>query len=760
MPSALGFAAVPTLRSVLPALCLWLASLGCRDASPPAARVSPGDTLFSSLEELAVASWPESNLPEAARVPAAQLLRSPELTIQPEEWHDAGPAPDRPGENVWGVRPRMRLDLELGRPWLEHDGRACRPRSFTPRLRFQPGDTTGWTDPESAQFFGWDRGRGALLTVAPGRPRSVRIGYALEGTALGRQLEPVLRDGHAPADARALVRRATLQNVDRPALLVGTPARLVTEVDLGAVDELRFAVALWDIGFAWKKEQLVRVPSASDGVGFRVRAGIEGTPDELLWSLEISEKDRYHDASIDLARFRGQRVKLTFETDSGPDGDANSDYALWSGLSFHGPSGGAPASPHILLIDVDTLRADRLGCYGHTRDTSPRIDRWASREAVVYEDSLATANWTLPSTVSMLTGLAVTQHEVRFSRRVMGPELEPIAARLHAAGYQTLGRTDGGILSAAFGFALGFERFDARRLSRDEHERIGWGPELELIRGRKSERPLFFFLQTYQVHEPYVLDRRYDDPARPYQGRFAQQNALQTQLESGPAPDEADWRWLNDTYDAGVRRMDDVVGAFLEGLDEAFDGEPYLVILTSDHGDELGERGRFGHAHSLHTELLRVPLIVRYPDGPRGERETRPVSGLDLVPTMLAVAGLEAPAHLPGRSLLAELPARRLRLSEHAGEAFATDFDGWKLFTGTISGYGGPSHFPRLVRASDDPLEKLDVQDPERARALEELLQGFLAQYPPRSSTGPADGVFDDALVEELRELGYVGEED
>jgi arylsulfatase A-like enzyme len=744
------------LRAARLALAALLA-VACRGSEEPAPRsVAPGATLFDALENLAVADFPASQLPAEMRAPAGEVLRTLVQSVAPEEWHDAGPAPDRPGEHAWGLRPRLRLDLELGRPWLEHDGRVATPRNFTPRLRFEPGDVTGWKDPETGQFFSWDRGRGALFTQAPERPGPVRFGYELGPLSPGRCLEPVLRGLGAPADARALARRATLAAVDRPALLVGTPSRLVTEVELDGVDELRVAVGLLGVGFTWERDQLVRTKSRSDGVTFRVRVG-----DELLWSLSVAEPERWHEATLDLARFRGQRVRLTLETEPGPGGDARDDYALWSGLSFHGAPRRAPAYPHVVLIDVDTLRADRLGLYGAARPTSPRIDAWAAREAIVYEDALSSAAWTLPSTVSMLTGLAVSQHEVRFQRLVLAPELEPVAVRLRAAGYATLARTDGGIVSAAFGFAHGFELFDATKLAREEFERVGWAPELERIRARRSERPLFVFLQTYQVHEPYAPDRRFEDPSQPYGGRFAKDNALQQHVESGPALAPDDWRWLNDTYDAGVRRMDDVVGSFLEGLDEAFGGEPYLVILTSDHGEELGERGRFGHGHTLDQELLHVPLVVRFPGGARGVRETRPVSSLDLVPTILAAAGLEAPAHLPGRALQQELPAQRLRVAEHADEAFATDFDGWKLLTGTITGYGGPSAFPRLLRPREDPLEAVDraAADAARVQALEKLLREFLAQYPPRGSAAGVHGELDSGLVDELRGLGYVGDD-
>jgi len=270
-----------------------------------------------------------------------------------------------------------------------------------------------------------------------------------------------------------------------------------------------------------------------------------------------------------------------------------------------------------------------------------------------------------------------------------------------------------------------------------------------------------FFLQTYQVHGPYVRERRFEDPARPYRGKLEHVSPTHDDLERGTfVLDEADWRWLNDTYDAGIRCMDEVVGPFLEALSDAFGEDPYLVILTSDHGEQIGEHGDIGHAHDLHRELLYVPLVIRFPGGPAGAREARPVSSLDIVPTILDLAGLDLPPHLSGRSLRGDLPGRRLRVAEHGGTAFATDLDGWRLLSGSLTHSSVKDPFPRLLHSGEDPRESFDRtrEAGDRARELEDELRRYLERY-PRLQIERSSAAVDVALAEQLGELGYAGDE-
>lgn len=717
-----------------------------QEETPPAPR--PGTTLFELLDRVQVERFPDSNLPEELRALAMPVLAQRGHTLSPETWKHMGESPGRPGESLWKARTEIRLDLELGRTWLLHSGRACDPFNYTKRRRLENTHVGGWVDPAGTFTARWNPRDGTLMASSVERPGEVRFGWAPDADHDGLALEPVLSGAGRPADGRALRRTLTLDRITRPVLVAGSPSTLTLRIELEAIDELRLDVARWDVGFDARDGQLARGSSTSDGLVFRVLAD-----EEELWSLAVQDANTFHAASLDLTPFQGRAVELSLETDPGPRGDARFDYGLWSGLSFHGRPRHAVERPHIVLVDIDTLRADRLGCYGYSRDTSPRLDRWVEREAVLFEDTLATANWTLPSTVSILTGLAPSQHRVTSVRTSMGDGLESIAARLHATGYETYGRSDGLFVSTAYGFASGFELFDDRLREPEELDRLGFEPELARIRERRSERPSFTFLQTYMVHEPYVLDRRFEDPARPYAGRFAQENPTKLDFPADPL-DEADWRWLGDSYDAGVRRMDAMLGRFLEQLGAAFGSDPYLVIVTSDHGDEIGEHGSFGHGHSLHEELLRVPLLVRFPDG-RARREPRPVSSLDLVPTMLDLAGLAAPPQLSGRSLHRPLPERRPRFAQHKDMGFAVDFDGWRLLTGTVNQRFGP--LPRLVRsrAELDPEAGTEPHSDELHAQLDE----FLAAYPALAEPPAVVKRMDAGRLDELRDLGYAGDE-
>jgi hypothetical protein len=265
--------------------------------------------------------------------------------------------------------------------------------------------------------------------------------------------------------------------------------------------------------------------------------------------------------------------------------------------------------------------------------------------------------------------------------------------------------------------------------------------------------------RPHVVHQPYLDDRRFVEVD--YEGPLAnlatQQLILKSFHDGKTRANETEVHYLDALYDAGVARMDDMVGRFLEQLDGVFQGDPYLVILTSDHGEELFEHGRQGHGHSLHGEVLDVPLIVRFPDGEPG-RVDRPVSSLDIVPTILDVAGLPVPERLAGRPLTREPPERRLRVATHEADAWAVMFDGWKLMMSAEQ--GDELQLDALYRLTTDPGETRDVlgREPERARRLEELFEQQRERLSSATQTGQ-QAIVDPALPGDLQALGYLGED-
>jgi len=316
-------------------------------------------------------------------------------------------------------------------------------------------------------------------------------------------------------------------------------------------------------------------------------------------------------------------------------------------LALAGACGGPAGPPNVLIVSIDTLRADRLGCQGYARDTTPALDRLARERAVRFASAVAEAPWTLPSHVTMLSGLHPLTHGVRRPEEAPGDEVAFLAELLGASHY-SFALTDGGWLSETWGFARGFDSFHAQ--DRDVERAVE--AVLEYVRHRRGKGPWLGFLHTYDVHCPY-------DPPPPYLGRYRSPEAEPIEVAGrcgnphfnaeGVTPGQA--RFLSDRYDEDVRRVDDALATLFAALDALELWDETVVIVTSDHGEEFLEHGQIGHERTLSPEVLSIPLLVAAPGvAPRVVEE---VVGLaDLVPTVLELVGAPTPGRLDGRSLV------------------------------------------------------------------------------------------------------------
>ena len=329
--------------------------------------------------------------------------------------------------------------------------------------------------------------------------------------------------------------------------------------------------------------------------------------------------------------------------------------------------GGTPKGPRgILLISIDTLRADHLGLYGYVRDTSPRLDARAD-EWIRFSQALSHTPKTAPSHMTMLTGLMPGAHGVENWKggtgRTLSLGIPTLAERLSDVGFATAAFTEGGNVAAALGFDRGF---GVHHEGRDTlHEHLDTAAEW-LAEHRGS--PRFLFLHTYAVHDPYLPSRpdaqRFTDPG--YAGGIVSDRAVLEQRagdgewrsvqqefwKTADCRDPADVRHLLDLYDAGIRTTDDAIGRFLDRLEKSGDLDDLLVVVTSDHGEAFGEHGLFLH-ETVFSENVRVPFLIRLPGGHSGGRVLdQPVGHVDLVPTLLEALGLEpSPMRPMGESL-------------------------------------------------------------------------------------------------------------
>jgi len=407
----------------------------------------------------------------------------------------------------------------------------------------------------------------------------------------------------------------------------------------------------------------------------------------------------------------------------------------------------APERRNVILISLDTLRADRVGAYGYPRQTSPAIDRLAARGAL-FENAIAECSWTLPSHATMLSGLFPATHGAVLPSLKPGSRTIFLAERLRAAGYHTFGLTDGGYVGARYGFGRGFDTFDDSEKGLEK----AVAKAQSLLEGLSSKDRFFLFLHTYDVHCPYT-------PAAPFAGAFSDSASEFVETEglcgnphfNRMALTDGQVRYLSDRYDESIREADEHLAAFFSYLERTGRLEDTIVIVTSDHGEEFREHGQVGHERSVHRELLDIPLVFAGPGVPVGRRK-EPAGLVDLVPTVLSLAGLPAVADTEGWDLFAEAPTdgwpRFSELSwQRALLSVTTERD--QLIFDRDTGRG-------LLYANEDVRQQTDLApaEPSRVQALRQEALAFARARAPRGPE-PLDALTPEQR-ERLKRLGYL----
>jgi arylsulfatase A-like enzyme len=319
-----------------------------------------------------------------------------------------------------------------------------------------------------------------------------------------------------------------------------------------------------------------------------------------------------------------------------------------------------PARRLVIVISIDTLRPERLGVYGNDPSVSPSIDALA-RESVVFDQALSTAPWTLPSHMSMMTGLDPLAHGVRTTDDALAASVPTLAESLHAQGFATAGFTDGGLVSSAYGFDRGFDVYHEPDSVR---ARRGFGhtvPRATSWLDENAQRDVFLFLHSYDVHAPYTVGDR--EILREFRARPTPESALDHMLfyarflymqrVAGVARYRRLTELLND-YDAGIHEADRAIGSLLDHLRRTKQYDDALIVVLSDHGESFFDHDLYnGHGLFLTDDEIRIPCIVKLPHAEGGGRRIAElVDLLDLYPTVLDVAGVEERPVLQGESWL------------------------------------------------------------------------------------------------------------
>jgi len=303
--------------------------------------------------------------------------------------------------------------------------------------------------------------------------------------------------------------------------------------------------------------------------------------------------------------------------------------------------------PSILLVVVDTLRADAVSAYGETTGTTPAIDALAAA-GHRYTRAYAPSPWTLPSHASLLSGIGIGAHGVGLGGRVVLPEeVETLAERLRAAGYQTAAFSENGLVSGDFGFGQGFDHFSVRTAA----EQFAAGKKLVIdvadevakwLDQRDPERPFFIFINLYDPHEPYEV--RSQNPFLPGQTTTEDAKRLgaggrTSHLICDRIPQAGELALLRGLYLGDVAAADAKLGSVLD-LVEARGIENLVTVVTSDHGEHFGEKRLLDHEFSVQEAVLRVPLVVRAP-GLSPAVVNKPVELRDVSLSLLEWAGAD-----------------------------------------------------------------------------------------------------------------------
>jgi arylsulfatase A-like enzyme/Flp pilus assembly protein TadD len=395
----------------------------------------------------------------------------------------------------------------------------------------------------------------------------------------------------------------------------------------------------------------------------------------------------------------------------------------------------ALAAPNVLLITIDTLRADHVGCYGYKFPTTPHLDNLC-RQGVRFTRAYTPAPITLPAHAALFTGMLPPQNQMRdFTNNRLPAGVPALAELLKNAGYQTGGFIGSMVLDSRFGLHRGFqtygEDFDFNRLSEvnlDRTERkssvvvdeaLKW---LEGVRGR----PFFLWVHMYEPHDPY-------EPPEPYRSQHAGR-----------------------PYDGEIAAADAQVGRLVEYLKQHQLEANTSIVVAGDHGEGLGEHKEKTHGFFIYDTTLRVPLVMKLAGGKAGVVGAT-VSLIDVAPTILRHLNLAVPAQMQGRSLLGAIGGRPLAETSLYAETMLPKLHfGWSDLRSVRRGKWKYIQAPRpeLYDLSVDPGEKSDLaaKQPAMANALRAEVQK--AGAPP--ALPPSKLPTDPALVERLKSLGYV----
>jgi arylsulfatase A-like enzyme len=392
-----------------------------------------------------------------------------------------------------------------------------------------------------------------------------------------------------------------------------------------------------------------------------------------------------------------------------------------------------PKPFNVVLIIIDTLRADHLGVYGYARPTTPNLDAFAA-QATVFEQAYSLSPWTKPSIASIVTGLSPRRHGIEEWGDDLAKKDVTAAELFQQQGYQTRAAISHVILKPGHGFARGFDDYDWKVIK-------GRDPSLVVSSGHISnyglkalgeigEKPLFLMLHYFDPHAEYFNHRGH---------------TFNRGIERV------------DKYDSEIAYVDEKIGRVLDGMQAAGRLEDTVVVVMADHGEEFLDHGHWAHGKSLYDESVRVPLLIHVPGFPAA-RVKRIVPETDILPTLATLTGLPIPPGLSGKPIPMRRSAfnpkinRRVFMENYLDERCKQGVrsSGWKLVRNCTPGDGSYE----LYHIPSDPLEKRNLFGHNKQRAAKMI--GHLTKVYPAPPVAKVKKKLDAELEQHLKGLGYL----
>jgi arylsulfatase A-like enzyme len=490
--------------------------------------------------------------------------------------------------------------------------------------------------------------------------------------------------------------------------------------------------------------------------------------------LDVRDDLEFNYKKIDLSSLGGKKATFYLQT----RGDSKA-LACWFNPIIYVPQ---IEPKNIILISLDTLRADHLSCYGYPKDTSPNMDALA-RDSALFHNNFATSPWTLPSHVSLMTGLNCINHQVYFGDQKINPEILTLAESLRSEGYLNVAFTGGGYVSGLFGFNKGFDSYHMRGDVNAPHAaEIIARSSFEWIKDH-TDRKFFLFIHTYQIHTPYA-------PPAPYDEFFLDTNAELKEADMGQLRLNHEDRYKSlpepvrqniiGLYDGEIRYTDEVLIKPLVRLlkDLKIYGNT-MIVLTSDHGEEFYEHKSWEHNHSLYNETIKVPLIIKFFQSRHAGKKVHKYTRLtDIMPTICEELGIKLSGYsLDGesvQSLLSDKGQKEERtflaeLANNAGECRIPQKIAMNLGENKIiSNENFPTEYLSYFNTPPPSSERLEIynlgidpeelnnafdQDPDLSRKLLDFLD---KKYRQTHSISPVKTKVDEEIERQLRALGYI----